>query len=401
MAASSLVTDDAGAVVVPMFGELAAEGADAPDPWRMLAEGTGMLVDWEPAPINVTSWGAPLSATSGLARQLATVVQNAGAQLPAAGETLFRVQLPAGQTVANLIPAIGGGLRPMTKLAGSSKFAGQAKLLPVAGGVAGGAALGPLLAVVALSVGAEMLASHQQNAKLDAIKQVVPRLEHHEIDKIVAALDSAEGVLHDSMTALLDKLDVPEAVGLGSTAGSVKETKALALNWLTKWEAVADRFETDQRVDIEDLKEHMAKTAIGGFEAFGQQVQLTYRALALDSRVHIVAMAEATVQRPDESFEHFQASIQRRLAENAGNLDRLSRVVRRFAGMRLTVAVARIDKRNELSMLQARLVRLAFAIGDAPQLPPLLTADQRLVIEAVRRRDGSIIMLEPRAEAVA
>lgn len=92
-----------------MFSELAAEGSDAPDPWRMLAEGTGMLVDWEPAPTSVTSWGAPLSATSGLARQLATVVQNAGAHLPATGETLFRVQLPAGQTVANLIPAIGGG----------------------------------------------------------------------------------------------------------------------------------------------------------------------------------------------------------------------------------------------------------------------------------------------------
>jgi hypothetical protein len=398
------VTDSSGAVVVPMFSELAAAGADTPDPWRMLAEGTGMLVDWEPAPTNVTSWGAPLSAGSSLARQLATVIQNAGAHLPATGETLVRLQLPAGQTVANLVPAVGGGLRAMTKVAGSPKFAGQAKLFPVAGTAAAGAAavpLGPLLAVVALSVGVEMLASHQQEAKLDAIKEVVERLENHEVDKLVAALDSAEGVLHDSMTALLDKLDVPEAVGLGSTAGSVKETKALALNWLRKWEAVADRFESDRRVDIDDLKEHMAKTAIGGFEAFGQLVQLTYRALALDSRVHIVAMAEATIQSPEESVEHFQRNIQRRLTENAANFDRLNRLVRRFASMRLTVNVARIDKRNELSNLQSRLVRLAFALADAPELPPLLTADQRLVIEAVRREDGSLTMLEPRAEAIA
>jgi hypothetical protein len=69
--------------------------------------------------------------------------------------------------------------------------------------------------------------------------------------------------------------------------------------------------------------------------------------------------------------------------------------------MRLTVGAARIDKRNELSTMHARLVRLAFVISDAPQLPPLLTADQRLVIEAVRRKDGSVIMLAPRAEAVA
>lgn len=392
-----------GAVVVPMTRELAPGDADATDPWRMLAEGTGMLVAWEPAPTNVASWGAPLSATSGLARQLATVVQRAGAKLPATGETLFRVQLPAGQTVANLVPAIGGGFRSMTKVAGRSGFAGQAKLLPVAGAAGAGAAvaLGPLLAVIALSVGAEMLASHQQDAKLDAIKDVVERLENHEIDKIVAVLDSAEGVLHDSMNALLDKLDVPEAVGLGSTAGSVKETKALTLNWLKKWETVAERFGSAQRVDIDDLREALGKTAIGGFEAFGALVQLTYRALALDSRVHVVAMAEATLRSPDESVEHFQGSIERRLAENADSLERLSSVVRRFASMRLTVGAARIDKRNEPSALQARLVRLAFAIGDAPQLPPLLTADQRLVVEAVRRSDGTVVMLRPRAEAVA
>jgi hypothetical protein len=396
------LTDRSGAVVVPMFNEQATEDAAALEPWRMLAEGTGMLVAWEPAPSNVANWGPALSATSGIARQLAAVVQRSGAKLPAVGETLFRVQLPAGQTVSNLVPAIGGGFRAMTKVAGKKGFAGQARLLPVAGAGAGAAAgLGPLLAVIALSAGAEMLASHQQDAKLNAIRDVVERLENHEIDKIVAVLDSAEGVLHDSMTALLDKLDVPEAVGLGSTAGSVKETKALALNWLTKWEGIAERFGSSPRVDVDDLREQLGKTAIGGFEAFGVLVQLTYRALALDSRVHVVAMAEATLRRPDESVEHFEESIQRRLAENAESLERLNTVVRRFASMRLTVSAARIDKRNEPSALQARLVRLAFAMGDTPQLPPVLTADQRLVIEAVRRSDGTVVMLRPRAEAVA
>jgi hypothetical protein len=368
----------------------------------MLAEGTGMLVSWEPAPSGLSTWGAPLSATSSLARHLTTVVQNAGTKLPSTGETLVRIQLPAGQTIADLIPAVGGGLRGMTRAAGSSKIAAHARLFPV-GGVAGGAAggvaaapLGPLLAVIALSVGAEMLATHQLHAKLDGIKEVVDRLEHHEVDKIVAALDSAESVLQDSMAALLDKLDVPEAIGLGSTANSVKEIKALALNWLRKWERVADRFDGGQRVDIEDLKDELAKTAIGGFDAFGTLVQLAYRALAVDSRVHVVAMAEATLQRPGESFEHFERSIQRRLVDNSVDLERVARLVRRLASMRLTVNVARIDKRNELSTVQARLVRLAFALGDAPSLPPMLTPDQRLSIEAVRRADGTILVLEPR-----
>ena len=42
------MTDRSGAVVVPMASELAlVDDDDAIDPWRMLAEGTGMLVAWE------------------------------------------------------------------------------------------------------------------------------------------------------------------------------------------------------------------------------------------------------------------------------------------------------------------------------------------------------------------
>jgi hypothetical protein len=384
-------------VVVPIFENLSSDDLIAPDPWRMLAQGSGMLVAWEPAPSNVAKWGALLSATSGFAKQLNTVVQRAGASMPKIGETLFRLELPAGQTIENLVPAVGGGFRAMTKDAGKSGYAGQARLFPDAGAAV---ALGPMLAVIALSVGAEMLAGHQQQAKLSSINGVVDRLESHELDKLIAVLDSAEGVLHDSMNALLDKLDVPEAVGLGSTAGSVKETKALVLNWLAKWEAVAEQFERSPRVDVLELRDALGKTSIGGFEAFGLLVQLAYRSLALDSRVHVVAMAEATLRRPEDPLEHFQESIQRRLTENGESLQRLSNVVRRFATMRLTVGATRIDKRHEPSALQAKLVQLAFAVGDSPQLPPLLTSNQHLVVEAVRRSDGSIMVLRPRPEAV-
>ena len=210
-------TESSGAAVVPVTGALTPAGTSTElEPWRMLADGTGMLVAWEPAPSGVARWGATLAASSGLARQLVTVVERAGSKLPTAGETLFRLELPAGQTVSNLIPAVGGGFRGMTRLAGSTKIANQARLLPVGGAAAGAAvALGPLLGLVALSVGADMLASRQQEAKLEAIKQVVERLENHELNELIAALDSAEHVLEDSMAALLDRLDVPEAVGLG------------------------------------------------------------------------------------------------------------------------------------------------------------------------------------------
>jgi hypothetical protein len=366
----------------------------------MLADGTGMLVAWEPAPSGVARWGETLAAASGLARQLMTVVERAGSKLPTGGETLFRLELPAGQTVSNLNPAVGGGFRGATRPAGSTKIANQARLLPVAGAAAGPAvALGPLLGLVALSVGADMLASQQQEAKLEAIKQVVERLENHELNELIAALDSAEHVLEDSTAALLDRLDVPEAVGLGPTAARVKEVKALTLNWLERWEeAVEELADRPGGVPFDDVEESLGRIAIGGFPAFGLQVQLVYRALALDSRTHVVAMTEATMGRPEETVEHFHAIVQRRLANNAYHLERLTNLLWRLASTRLTVGMARVDKRNRPAELQWRLMRVARAVSEAPSPPPMLTADHHLVIEAVRRRDGTVSVLAPRAE---
>jgi hypothetical protein len=272
--------------------------------------------------------------------------------------------------------------------------------LPVGGAAAGAAvALGPLLGLVVLSVGADMLASQQQEAKLEAIKQVVERLESHELNELIAALDSADHVLEDSAAALFDRLDVPEAVGLGPTAARVKEIKALTLNWLKKWEQVVEEF-ADRRggVPFDDLEESLGRIAVGGFPAFGLQVQLAYRALALDSRTHIIAMTEATMGRPEETVEHFHAIVQRRLSDNADHLERLANLLWRLAETRLTVGMARVDKRNRPAELQWRLVRVARAVTVAPSPPPMLTADHHLVIEAIRRPNGTVNVLAPRAE---
>lgn len=159
----------------------------------------------------------------------------------------------------------------MTRLGGSTKIASHAKLLPVCGAAAGTAvALGPLLGIVALSVGAEMLANHQQEAKLEAIKQVVDRLENHQLNELIAALDSADHVLEDSMAALLDRLEVPEAVGLGTTAARVKEIKALTLNWIKEWERnVAQLADKPGGVPYDNLEEALGRVGIGGFPPSG------------------------------------------------------------------------------------------------------------------------------------
>jgi hypothetical protein len=397
--------DTTSAVVVPIGGALdeSQDPATLQEPWRMLADGTGMLVAWEPAPAGAAKWGVPLSATSGLARQLVTVVERAGAKLPVVGETLFRIELPAGQTVSNLIPAVGGGFRAMTRAGGTSKFAAHAKLLPVAGAATGTAvALGPLLGLVALSVGAEMLASRQQEAKLDAIKQVVDRIESFELDKIGASLDASTNVLEDAMAALLDRLQVPEAVGLGSTASRVKEIKALTANWVSRWETIASSFgQKAGGVPFDDLEDALATAALGGYKSFGYQVQLAYRSVSLDSRMMIVAIAEATLNRPHETVENFHRLVQRRLADNADELQRLTKVLWSLADIPLTVGAHRMDRRNRPAELQRRLGRIARALAEAPGPPPMLTADQRMVVEVVRASSGTVTVLAPRPELTA
>jgi hypothetical protein len=86
------------------------------------------------------------------------------------------------------------------------------------------------------------------------------------------------------------------------------------------------------------------------------------------------------------------------LAENGEHFDRLSSVVWQLASTRLTVGMGRVDKRNRPAELQWSLVRLARALTEAPSPPPMLTTDQHLVVEAVRRGDGSVVMLAPRSE---
>ena len=61
-----------GAVVVPLDDGSPAEQSD---PWRMLAQGTGILVSWQKPPDAVgQSWGGALRATSALSQQLGSIM---------------------------------------------------------------------------------------------------------------------------------------------------------------------------------------------------------------------------------------------------------------------------------------------------------------------------------------
>jgi len=170
-------SDETGAAVVPVSNSDTA----STDPWQLLAQGEGIRIDWSPWTGATTGrqWGPTLTATSAFARQLGAVTERAGAGAGAAGKTLFRLELPTGQTVQNLVPAVGGGFRGLLRAPGSPGIVGQARLIPVSGAAVGAGAgavtLGPLVGIMALSVGVEMLARREQDLKLKATQSTASR----------------------------------------------------------------------------------------------------------------------------------------------------------------------------------------------------------------------------------
>src|SRR3954452_22803640 len=123
---------DRGAAVLDFGGAVSAtseSGAQA-DPWQALASGNGMLVSWEPADTSSqrATWGQVLAPSTAFATQLAHVVERAGLGAAArTGAQLFTVELPPGQVLQNLVPAVGGGFRGLVRAPGSTQIAGHAR----------------------------------------------------------------------------------------------------------------------------------------------------------------------------------------------------------------------------------------------------------------------------------
>jgi hypothetical protein len=381
------------------------EVVDQPvDAWRTLAEDSGMLVGWRPVEPaeNLKSWGPALKSGSSLAQQLMAVTERAGATLSSSGATLFRLELPTGQTLQNLVPAIGGGFRGLTRTAeGGSKIAGQARLFPV-GGTAAGArlALGPLLGLMALSVGCEMLARYEQDRKLEAIKRSVKGIERHLQQELTAKLTTAEEALEAATSAMLDQITVPRSVGLDSAITGLHDVKHQALGWLEHWERGVEGLPQSKTGVPWDQVKSVVDVGIGGYETFPSQVLLLYRALTVDSRAHVIGAAEAALANPGQPLDNFEAETRQRLDENSNDQMRLREMLLTLSESPLKVAmpVFRMlpSTAEKAASLDRTIAQLAHAIVQTSDAPPILTPSGRQILEAVRRTDGSLELLQPR-----
>ncbi len=386
--------------VIPMDGAVGDIARTDGDVWQSLASGSGALVTWQRVgeSTSTTTSGEVLAPGSAFARQLVTIADRAGARgLLESGSTLFRLELPTGQTMRNLVPAVGGGFRGLTRAADGSKIAGHARLIPVSGAAAGaGLALGPVVGLMALSIGAEMIAHRQQDQMLKAIRRAVEGLERHEQQRFTAQLMTAEQALQAADAAVLDQVTIPQGVGLASAVTGLRDVKNQALGWLSQWEVRVARLSRDGGSTDLDAVKTALDVGIGGHESFPSHVWVLYRALVLDSWSHFLTAAESALLNPGQTMENLQGVLQRRLVENSGVFERLRQLLLTLNESPLEASFWTWPGSGaEANALDGTLGRLVHVIVDTPTMPSLLTATNRQVVEVIRTTDGAVRVLRP------
>ncbi|MDT0213915.1 hypothetical protein Q9R29_08445 [Rothia sp. ARF10] len=386
-----------GAVV-----SLVGEGeSTAFDPWMLLATQRAALVTWAPkASEDSHGWGPELSSTSQLAQQLMAIISRAGAS-PAIlnGPAIFTLELPTGSTLQHLVPALGGGYRGMVR--GARGISGHARLVPVSGaGVGAGAAfaIGPLVALVALAVGAEMLARHQQDQRLRRLELGIKRLEQADQERTAAELGAASEALELGRAALVDRIAIPSSVGLGAARNNLRDIRNRAVAWLEEWEREAGNLPApvEMHVPLQRM-DALVSGASGSIDAFPVRVATLFHALCLDSRATLLTSVEAALANPNVELPSLEAQLQSALATNTETQDRLRALLWRLAERPIFTPFLTSKGSTEAKAyrLSGTLAKLAEAAARTPDAPGILNDSGRQILELHRQPDGSLRILAP------
>lgn len=364
---------------------------------RMLLNREAVLIQRDPPSATPAVSGMVAQGTGAFAK---AVSQAAGQLGRAAGsnEGLYRVIMPTGSVARDLVPAVGGGFRGLVRGAGSTKIAGQVRLVPAVAGVGATAAAGPLIATVGLAVAGEMLAQHQINKKLDGIKNAVVGLTNLAQDQEQSVLLTASQQSRKVAGYLLDQAHMP---GISPAAHAFGELDTLTNRYLARldrWLDVAATHARSERVYTPDLLAALVGKRESPTREFERNVAQTYEALALRARVIVLEKVAAEHSNPDRSLTHVEsvlrgelATIAERQAQLVGLLDDLS--VMQIDASKVPVAFA------GKGTLEARttFARLARALHASPDAVPVLDDSDQTVLE-LSPSSGGLSVVAPASE---
>lgn len=383
------------AVVVPLVPVSAEPSTEVM--LRMLLNREALLITRSVTATQSTASGMVAPTTGAFAKAIAQAVGQMNRVAPAA-EGLYRVVLPTGAAAKDLVPAVGGGFRGLVRAAGSTKIAGQARLVPAAAAGAGATvAAGPLIATVGLAVAAEMLAQHQMNKKLDAIKNAVAGVQLHLDKQERSVLTTAEQQARKVAGYLLDQATLPAISTASHAFGELDSLTNSYIERLDGWLDIAAKHAGADRVYGPDLMKSLVSNRDNPIQEFERMVGQTYQALALRARVVVLEKIAAEFSNPDRSLPHVEnvlrdelSGLAERQSQLVGLLDDLSTL--QLDASKVPVAFA---GKGTLSA-RTSFARLARALHATPDGLPLFTESDQTVLELAPSAQG-LSVLEPTA----
>lgn len=377
------------AVVVPLVHTEAEPTTEVM--LRMLLNRDALLISQVDRPAGGLPSGMFAQTSGAFAKAIGQAVGQAGRA--ASAEGLYRVVLPSGAVARDLVPAVGGGVRGLVRAAGSTKIAGHARLIPAAAGTGAALAAGPLIATVGLAVAGEMLAQHQMNKKLDAIKGAVIDLKERQDAQEVSVLTTAAQQSRKVAGYLLDQAQIPSISSAAHAFGELDTLTNTYIRRLDKWQDVVDKHRGDDRVYGPELMKGLVGKRDHQVQEFQQMVAQTYEALALRARVVVLEKVAAEFTNGDRSLPHVEnvlrdelSVLAERQTQLVGLLDDLN--VLQIDSSKVPVAFA---GKGTLSA-RTSFGRLARALHALPDSLPILTDSDQSVLELAPGADGLAVM---------
>jgi hypothetical protein len=347
---------------------------------RMLLDREAFVIQRVPVQANSVSSEMVAQTTGAFAKAVGQAVNQVG-RSSSTGE-LYRLVLPTGSVARDLVPAVGGGFRGMVRAAGSTKIAGQARLIPAVAGAGAAIAAGPLIATVALAVGGEMLAQHQINKKLDSIKSAVQGVQLLLNAQQSAVLTTADQEARKVVGYLLDQANLPAIAAAAHAFGDLATLTNMRINQLDQWSDIASKYNGPSHVNGLGLMNELVGKRADQIQEFERLVAQTYEALALRARVLVLEKVAAEFSNPSRSLPHVEQVLHGELSVIADRQIQLAALIDDLSALQVDGSKLPIVMAGKRSIeVRTSFGRLARALHSAPSGLPMLTESDQSILE--------------------
>ncbi|MCT6790196.1 hypothetical protein JMJ98_08460 [Bifidobacterium adolescentis] len=388
------------AIVVPLkpiSRELSGQ-MDTETMLLMLLNQDAMLIQYQPSSTtqHQSSNGTNLVAQSAgsFAKAVSLATQQIGHVASDSG--LYRVILPAGFTVKDLVPAVGGGFRGITRATGSSAIASHVRLIPATGAAV---AAGPMIATVALAMAGDMLSSYQTNKKLDAIYKSVKSLQERRDAEDRAILINAAQQARKVTGYLLDQACIPSMSTAPYAFGKLEELFVLYGERLDKWSDIAEHYSKQSHVNSSDLLKELTNSSENSLYDFECAVEQTYQTFALRARIILLEKVAAEQNNASRSLAHVETILRSELDSIAQRQEQLVHTLESLSFLPVGAAKFPVEMSGKkTSALRSSFFKLTCALHSQPAALPVLDNSDHAILELAPNKQGLEIINPQKSE---